>query len=158
MDTVASQPSARLNAEEEGPRKRALLLRLLTGIVVCLALAVGVAAGAIAWRGHGNEGLYRYEQSGALRGTAATVLSAAHVEALVAQAPEPVPAPKRTRPAAVRCRPGTPGTLRNPWSCTIRYRSGTRAHYRVTVQPDGSYTGVGTGIITGCCVKTPTLD
>jgi hypothetical protein len=48
--------------------------------------------------------------------------------------------------------------LRNPWSCTIRYRSGTRAHYRVIVRPDGSYTGVGTGIIEGCCVKTPTLD
>jgi hypothetical protein len=157
VDTVTSQPSARLNAEE-GPRERALLLRLLSGTVVSLALATGVAAGAIAWRGHGNESLYRYEQSGGASATAATVLSAAHVEALVAQAPEPVPAGKRTRPAAVQCRPGAPGILRNPWSCTIRYRSGTRAHYRVTVQPDGSYTGVGTGIINGCCVKTPTLD
>jgi hypothetical protein len=155
--TVASQPTAALTAQE-GPRKRALLLRLLSGVVVCLALVTGVAAGAIAWRGHGNESLYRYEQSGGVRGTMATVLSAAYVEAVVAQAPEPVPAGKRTRPSAVRCRPGAPGTLRNPWSCTIRYRSGTRAHYRVIVQPNGSYTGVGTGIITGCCVKTPTLN
>jgi hypothetical protein len=48
--------------------------------------------------------------------------------------------------------------LRNPWSCTIRYRSGTRAYYRVRVQPNGYYSGTGAGIIDGCCVKTPMLD
>jgi hypothetical protein len=80
------------------------------------------------------------------------------VAAVVAQAPEPVPAARRTRPAQVRCRPEGGGTLRNPWSCTILYRSGKRAHYRVVVQPDGHYTGVGTGIITGCCVEAPTLE
>jgi hypothetical protein len=79
-------------------------------------------------------------------------------QAVVAQAPEPVSPAKRTRPASVLCRPGGPGPLRNPWSCTIRYRSGTRAHYRVEVQPNGYYSGTGTGIIDGCCVKTPTLD
>jgi hypothetical protein len=155
--TVASRSPQDLSAEE-GPRMRALLLRVPTVAVVCFALASGLAGGAIAWRNHGNESLYSYEQSGGVTEASATVLSAAHVEALVAQAPEPVPVGKRTRPAAVHCRPGAPGILRNPWSCTIRYRSGTRARYRVTVQPDGSYNGVGTGIITGCCVKTPTLD
>jgi hypothetical protein len=80
------------------------------------------------------------------------------VAAVVAKAPEPVARARRTRPVRVRCRPQGAGTLRNPWSCTILYRSGTRAHYRVVVQPDGHYEGVGTGIITGCCVEAPTLD
>ncbi len=86
------------------------------------------------------------------------MLSAASVESVVAQAPEPVLAGRRTPVVRVRCRPGGGGPLRNPWSCNIRYRSGTRAHYRVQVQPNGYYSGTGTGRIDGCCVKTPTLD
>lgn len=50
------------------------------------------------------------------------------------------------------------GALRNPWSCSIVYRSGTRAHHRLTVEPSGRYAGTGTGIISGCCVKAPTLN
>jgi hypothetical protein len=126
--------------------------------VVWLVVLVGVAGGAVAWQGHGNEDLFRYEQALSLTRTPATVLSAARVEAVVAQAPEPVSPARRTRSAQVRCRPGAAGTLRNPWSCVIRYRSGNQAHYRVVVQPNGSYTGEGAGIITGCCVKAPTLD
>jgi hypothetical protein len=102
--------------------------------------------------------LFRLRQSAALALKPATVLSAARVQRVVAEAPEPVPPAKRTPPKQVRCQPGAGGPLRNPWSCTVRYRSGTRAHYRVVVQPDGSYSGVGTGIITGCCVRSPTLE
>jgi hypothetical protein len=71
----------------------------------------------------------------------------------VARAPEPVAPAKRTRPEQVRCLPGAGGTLRNPWSCTVRYRSGVRAHYRVVVEPSGYYSGIGTGVIEGCCVR-----
>jgi hypothetical protein len=155
--TVASPASQRLS-EKGGPRQRAPFPRLLAAVVVWLVVLVGVAGGAVAWQGHGNEDLFRYEQSLSLTRTPATVLSAARVEAVVAQAPEPVSPARRTRSAQVRCRPGAAGTLRNPWSCVIRYRSGNQAHYRVVVQPDGSYTGEGAGIITGCCVKAPTLD
>jgi hypothetical protein len=123
-----------------------------------MAILVGIAATAVVLRNRGGEDLFRMEQSRSLALKSATVLSAARVEAVVASAPEPVPAAKRTPAAQVRCRPGGAGVLRNPWSCTIRYRSGTRAHYLVRVQPNGFYSGAGTGIIDGCCVKAPTLD
>lgn len=130
----------------------------LTTAVVSMVVLVGLAAAVVVLRNRGGEDFLRIEQSRALELTPATVLSAARVEAVVAQAPEPVSAPTRTPPGQVRCRPGGARPLRNPWTCEIRYRSGTLAHYRVLVQPNGYYHGTGTGIIDGCCVKTPTLD
>jgi hypothetical protein len=127
-------------------------------LIVWGVVLLGVAGAVVALRSRGGEEVFKYEQSGSLALTTSPVLAASRVAAVVAEAPEPVPAAKRTRPAQVRCVPGGGGTLRNPWSCTILYRSGTRAHYRVVVQPDGHYTGVGTGIITGCCVEAPTLE
>ncbi|HEV7939039.1 MAG TPA: hypothetical protein VGP18_13585 [Solirubrobacteraceae bacterium] len=129
----------------------------MTAAVVWLAILVGVAATAVVIRNRGGEELFRVEQARSLGTRTATVLSAARVEAVVAQAPEPVAIDRRTPPTRVICKPGGSGPLRNPWSCTIEYRSGTHAHYRVQVQPDGYYSGSGTGIIDGCCVKTPTL-
>jgi hypothetical protein len=130
----------------------------LAPVVVWMVVLVGVAGGAVAFHSRGGEDLFRLTQSRWLTLRPATVLSAAQVETVAAEAPEPVAPARRTYPAQVRCRPGTGGTLRNPWLCAIRYRSGTHAHYRIVVQPDGYYTGVGTGIITGCCVKVPTLE
>lgn len=127
-------------------------------MIVWGAVLLGVAGTVVGLRSRGSEEVLEYEQSRALAGTPVTVLSAAHVAAVVDQAPEPVSPALRTRPTQVRCRPGGGGTLRNPWSCTILYRSGTLAHYRVVVQPDGHYTGAGSGIISGCCVDAPTLD
>jgi hypothetical protein len=128
-----------------------------TAAVVWLAILVGIAATAVVLRNRGGEDLFRAEQARSLGSRTATTLSAVLVEALVARAPEPVAPDRRTSAARVICKPGGPGPLRNPWSCSIEYRSGTRAHYRVQVQPDGYYSGSGTGIIDGCCVKTPTL-
>ena len=125
---------------------------------MCTAILLGVVATAVVLRDRGGEDLFRIQESRALSLPHASVLSAARVEAVVKLAPEPVPAARRTTPALVRCRPGGAGVLRNPWSCTIRYRSGTRAHYRVQVQPSGYYSGTGTGVIDGCCVEAPTLD
>ncbi len=133
-------------------------MRRLAALVVWTTVLVGIAGAAVAMLGRGGEEAFRYQQSRSLTLTPTTVLSAGRVEAFVARAPEPVPAAKRTPPALVRCRSGPSRVLRNPWSCTIRYRSGTRAHYRVIVHPDGSYVGIGTGIIEGCCIKTPTFD
>jgi hypothetical protein len=126
---------------------------------VWMAILVGIAATAVVLRNRGDADLFRIEQSRAFALKPAKIVAAAQVEAVVAQAPEPVQsAAKRTAVAQVRCRPGAAGVLRNPWSCTIRYRSGLHAHYRVQLQPNGYYRGTGTGIIDGCCVKTPTLD
>lgn len=133
-------------------------MRRLTAAVVFMAILVGIAATVAVLRERGGAGLLRIEQSRALALKPSTVVAAAQVEAVVAQAPEPVLAARRTDPAQVRCRPGGGGVLRDPWSCTIRYRSGTKAHYSVEVQPDGHYSGTGTGRIEGCCVKVPTLE
>lgn len=133
-------------------------MRRLALLVVWTTVLLGVLGAAVALRSRGSEELFRYTQSRALGANGASVLSAAHVEEWVAKAPEPVRPAQRTPPTLVRCRPGSGDVLRNPWSCTIRYRSGTRAHYTVTVRPDGSYVGRGSGIIEGCCVKTPSLD
>ena len=133
-------------------------MQRLAALIVWGAVLFGVAGTVVGLRGRGSEEVFEYEQSRSLALKPAAVLSAAHVAVVVAQAPEPVPAARRTRPAQVSCRPGGGGILRNPWSCTILYRSGTRAHYRVVVQPDGHYTGAGSGIISGCCVDAPTLD
>jgi hypothetical protein len=130
----------------------------LAASVVWLAVLVGLAGAVVVLGNRGGGDLFGVEQSRSLALPSAIVLAAARVEAVVAQAPEPVSAAKRTAPAQVSCRPGGAAPLRNPWSCEIRYRSGTRAHYRVLVQPNGYYSGTGTGIIDGCCVKTPTLD
>jgi hypothetical protein len=133
-------------------------MRRLTAAVVWMAILVGIAATAVVLLNQGGGNLFRIEQARSLTQKTTTVLSAARVEAVVALAPEPVQAARRTPAAQVRCRPDGSGPLRNPWSCTIRYRSGTRAYYKVQVQPNGYYSGTGTGVIDGCCVKTPTLD
>jgi len=133
-------------------------MRRLTAAVVFMAILVGIAATVAVLRERGGAGLLRIEQSRALASKPGRVVAAAQVEAVVAQAPEPVVSARRTEPARVHCRAGGGGVLRDPWSCTIRYRSGTAAHYRVEVQPDGHYSGTGTGRIQGCCVKAPTLD
>lgn len=131
----------------------------MAAAVAWTTILIGIAATAVVLRDRGGTDLFRIEQSRSLRsGTHATVLGAVEVQAVVRQAPEPVAAAKRTSPARVGCRPEGAGPLLDSWSCTIVYRSGTRAHYRVEVQPNGYYRGVGTGIIDGCCVKVPMLN
>jgi hypothetical protein len=132
-------------------------MKRLAALIVWGAVLFGVAGTIVGLRSRGSEEVFEYEQSSSLTLKPVTVLSAAHVAAVVAQAPEPVSPALRTPPVHVNCHPGGGGTLRNPWSCTILYRSGTQAHYRVLVQPDGYYTGTGSGVISGCCVDAPTL-
>lgn len=109
-------------------------------------------------QGHGGEPLLRARQSRALAVASPVALHARAVEAFVAKAPEPVQAARRTPPVATHCVAQGLAPLRDPWSCAIRYRSGTVAHYRVVVAPNGSYRGVGAGIIEGCCLAVSTLD
>ena len=127
-------------------------------VVVWGVLIVGAAGVFVALGGRGSQDAFRSVQSRSLTLVPPGVLSAARVAAEVAKEPEPVGAARRTPAVETLCRPKGGGTLRNPWACTVRYRSGTEAHYLVQVQPDGSYSGVGTGFISGCCIKVPTLD
>jgi hypothetical protein len=134
-------------------------MRSLAALVVWGAVLLGgtgtvVAVGAR----RRSDGVFRYEQSRSLSLMPSTVLAAAGIQAGVAKAREPL-APVRCTPyVQVRFRPRRGGTPRNRWSFAIRYRPDTRAHYSAVVQPDDHYTGVGIGIITGCCVEAPTLD
>ena len=135
---------------------------MLAAVVVWGALLFGAAGAVVAFGSRGGAEVFQYEQSrapaeGAGRAGTAGEVSAAHVAAVVAEAPEPVSALRRTRPARVSCTPGDAAVLRNPWSCAIVYQDGMRAHYEVTIEPDGHYIGRGTGIIDGCCVRTPAL-
>lgn len=133
-------------------------MKRLAAAVVWMVVLLGIAGAVVVLRHRGGRDLFRIEQSHSLSLKPTMALSAARVQVVVEQSPEPVSPAKRTPPVQVRCRPGGAGVLRNPWSCTILYLSGTLAHYRVQVQPNGYYSGTGTGIIDGCCVKTPTLD
>jgi hypothetical protein len=127
-----------------------------TRVVVAAVLLVGVAGSLAALGERGGQEQLRLAQSRSLALAPATTLAAARVQEFVARAPEPVAAASRTAVRAVRCTPGgSDGPLRNPWRCQLRYRSGTQARYRVVVQPDGHYTGTGTGRIDGCCIQTP---
>lgn len=126
--------------------------------VVWGVLIVGIAGVFVAFASRGSEDAFRSEQANSLTLVPQGVLSAARVEAEIAKEPEPVAAAHRTQVVQARCEPKGGGTLRNPWACTVRFRSGTRAHYLVQVEPDGSYSGVGSGLINGCCIKVPTLE
>ncbi len=127
-------------------------------LVVWGVLIVGAAGVFVALASRGSEDAFRSEQSRSLTLVPPGVLSGARVAAEIAKEPEPVAAARRTQVVRARCRPKGGGTLRNPWECTVRYRSGTQAHYLVQVEPDGSYSGVGSGLINGCCIKVPTLE
>lgn len=76
------------------------------------------------------------------------------LEGLVRQPREPTPEGPGQSGDSARCVPGSAAGQRNPWTCTVRYPSGKRIRYRVTVEPDGRYVGVdptGQFNIDGCC-------
>ena len=135
-----------------------MMMRRLVLLVVCGAILVGVAGTFVVLRSRGGEEAFQYEQSSSLALKPSPVLRADQVAAYVARAPEPVSPADRTPAAEIDCRPRGGGILRNPWSCSILYHSGRRVSYRIVVQPKGSYSGVGPGIISGCCVATPPLN
>jgi hypothetical protein len=93
-----------------------------------------------------------------LHATHARSVSASDVSRHVGRTPEPVALAARTPTTSSVCLPGGPGGLRNPWRCTVRFRSGRTAHYEVKIAPDGSYIGFGTAPIHGCCVAVPRFD
>src|SRR3954453_10314818 len=66
---------------------------------------------------------------------AAGPLTAGKLEAFLRRGPTGKGAPKA--PTRATCRPGNEGQLRNPWSCTLLYRTGERITYRVDVYRNG---------------------
>jgi hypothetical protein len=136
------------------PSVPALFTTLPSAIVVIAVLVVAVSATVVAVFSLGSEDLFRYAQSSAL-GLNAPVVTPASMESALARVPAPVAPSKRTPAVLTNCTPRGGGPLRNPWTCVIRYRSGVTAHYLIQINSDGSFNGVGTGTISGCCVKLP---
>jgi hypothetical protein len=133
--------------------------RRLTTLSAILALILAgipaVAAAVIGYGSLGSEAGFQFSQSLAL-GLSAPALVPASVDKAVARLPEPAAANRRTRAVRVRCMPRGPFPLRNPWTCEVTYRSGTKAHYLIQVNSNGSFSGAGTGLVGGCCVRLPT--
>ena len=118
---------------------------------VIVAGVAGLTGSVVALAGRGAEAGFLYRQQKPLR------LRPAAVERVVRTAPEPTDGRRRPGVAA-RCRPGGTRGLRNPWSCSVRYRSGRRSRLTVRVRDDGSYVGRyggGTALAEGCCVALP---
>lgn len=125
-------------------------------LIVGLPLAVGLAASVIALDERHDGDLFtadqRYMQPYDQRRS---------VDQLVATAPAPTAAAANGHPEA-GCRAGSQGVLQNPWRCTLRYRSGLKLHYTVTIRANGSYFGRGradkngyVNTIHGCCLRSP---
>lgn len=93
-----------------------------------------------------------------LRQESPTTVSSAAVEKLVLTAPDLAP-PHESPGVASRCRALGERELRNPWRCTVSYRSGNQVRLTVTIRPDGSYVGDYFGDedarAEGCCLRVP---
>ena len=127
--------------------------RRTRGAVLLLApiLVVAVIAAVIAFSSRGDAAFVFDQQH-------SRVVDPRELEALVKKAPEPTPAGPGSSARDARCTPGSRAGERNPWSCVVRYASGTTRRYRVTVRPNGSYRGAdrtGQFLVDGCCVSTP---
>jgi hypothetical protein len=116
--------------------------------IVSLAGAI-VALGA---RGADEAFLLRQENP--------TTLSAGAVEKLMLTSPDPQP-PHDPTGVSSHCTAHGKRDLRNPWRCSVRYRSGSVAQYHVTINADGSYRAryaTGGSTARGCCLDLPGAD
>lgn len=100
----------------------------------------------------------------AARQQSAQALTPHAVERVVRVAPDPVTGKGGL---SASCSSLGSGELRNPWRCTIHYRSGRVIRYRVVIHADGSFRGdqeilsfqgrthPDTGQVSGCCITIP---
>jgi hypothetical protein len=122
--------------------------------VVVPVVAVAIAAVLIGLSGRGAEEAFLVSQKNPTR------VSAEAMEKLMLGVPDPAP-PHDKSATRARCDTSGRRELRNPWNCTIHYRSGGVARLVVTLKNDGSYVGqyVGdTARATGCCLDLPAAE
>jgi hypothetical protein len=128
--------------------RRASVRELVVVIALC-AVTLGGAVAAMSSRDADDEFLQQQEDR--------AKLSAGAVEDLMLGSPDPNP-PHRSGGTSARCVAEGRRDLRNPWTCTVRYPSGSVAHYTVTINPDGSYFARyanGQATARGCCLEVP---
>lgn len=121
-----------------------------------LASVVAVAVGGViaGFSGRGADEQFLVDQRTPTR------VSAEAVEELMLTAPDPQP-PHARSAARSRCDTDGRRELRNPWHCTVHYRSGSVARFVVTLKSDGSYVGDyagDTAKATGCCLRLPAAE
>jgi hypothetical protein len=120
-------------------------------LVVCV---VGVVGTIVALNARGADDAFLLRQEHPVK------LSAAAVEELMLSAPDPEP-PHDPAGTRADCTAEGRRDLRNPWQCTVHYRSGSVADYRVTINADGSYFARYKGdsaTARGCCLDVPGAD
>ena len=118
-------------------------------------LAAAALAGAVAaMAGRGADDAFLLRQKNPTRVTTSAV------EKLMLSAPAP-DIPHNSPGTEARCSTEGRRELRNPWRCTVRFRSGSVARFLVTIRTDGSYRAryVGsTATATGCCLDVPAAE
>jgi hypothetical protein len=129
-----------------------------SAVIVWAVLSLGAASAFVALGDRGNTDDFTSLQTHPPQITGTGSVTAAAVAARIARAPEPVAANLRTAALRTHCRSGGAPPFGNPWTCSIRYASGHRAEYLVEVNPDGSYSAIGTGQLNGCCISVPTQE
>lgn len=120
-------------------------------IVLPVALA-GIAGTLVAIGARESDANFVYRQQHT------SVIEPSQMEHAVALAREPVPGNKGTRAVEARCTPGKQGERRNPWLCRVRYASGRRVGYAITIGPSGAWHGAnptGERLVRGCCITVP---
>jgi hypothetical protein len=124
-------------------------------LVVAAPLAAAALSGAFAaTAGRRADDAFLLRQDNPRRVTVSSV------ERLIRTAPDPRP-PHASRATSSQCQPGSLRGLRNPWRCTVAYRSGSAARFVVTVHTDGSYLAHyagGPATARGCCLALPSPD
>ena len=135
-------------------------------LMVLVPVAIAALGGAVAGvSGRGADDAFLARQKNPTRVTTAAV------ERLLLTAPDPIP-PHASPATRSTCRTSGRRELRNPWRCTVRYRSGGIARYVATIRPDGSYRARYVLTIsadgsrfegddataTGCCLRIPPAE
>ena len=123
-------------------------------VVVASLLATALAGAVAALAGRGADDAFLLRQKNPTRVTTSAV------EELMLTAPDPS-APHDGAATGARCSTDGRRELRNPWRCTVDFRSGSVSRFVVTIRPDGSYRAryVGsTATATGCCLSVPAAE
>ncbi|MGH2837875.1 MAG: hypothetical protein ACRDJY_05950 [Thermoleophilaceae bacterium] len=127
----------------------------LRELLVVAPLAAAALAGAVAAvAGRGADDAFLLRQKNPTR-----VMTPA-VEKLMLTAPAP-DVPHNSPGTRARCRTQGRRELRNPWRCTVHFRSGSVARFLVTIRTDGSYRARyldDTATATGCCLSVPAAE
>jgi hypothetical protein len=124
-------------------------------ILLGVLLATGVAGSVATMANRELDPAFEFRARNPLR------VEPEQVERAVMNAPEPAAEGPKTKARSARCKAGTTGDLRNPWTCAVRYASGARFSYEVEVDADGAFEGQtadGQRLISGCCVEAPSAE